>query len=182
MEYKTCKQCGESKSLDLFYRDSRSVSGRKSKCKSCQSVLHAEFHKRNKEKYQALGKIRRSTEEYREKHRIKILESYYRDKSGFFARNAKRKASKLKATPVWSDLVEIRNIYKLSVLMSNSSGLKYHVDHILPLQGKSVCGLHIPSNLRIIPQVDNLSKNNKFDADMHSETLYSQLSISLNGF
>ena len=68
--------------------------------------------------------------------------------------NAQRRAAKLKATPKWTDMEAIRAIYA-------KCPKGYHVDHILPLKGKNVCGLHIAGNLQILPATDNLRKSNK---------------------
>ena len=72
------------------------------------------------------------------------------------AREAKRRALKLNATPNWSDLNKIKEIY-----MNCPQG--HHVDHIIPLQGKNVSGLHIPINLQYLPATENLSKSNKWE-------------------
>lgn len=45
----------------------------------------------------------------------------------------------------------------------SSCGIKYHVDHEIPLRGKLVSGLHVPDNLRIIPAEDNMKKHNRFE-------------------
>ena len=68
---------------------------------------------------------------------------------------AKRKAAKLKATPPWADLEKIKEFY-------NNCPEGYHVDHIIPLQGERVRGLHILHNLQYLPAKENLSKGNKF--------------------
>jgi len=80
------------------------------------------------------------------------------------AKDAKRHAAKLKRTPPWLTQEhhdQITSIYAERVRLTQETGVVHHVDHILPLQGKNVCGLHVPWNLRVIPAEDNLRKSNK---------------------
>jgi 5-methylcytosine-specific restriction endonuclease McrA len=75
---------------------------------------------------------------------------------------ANRRAAKLQRTPVWLNKghqFEIDSIYELCSAY-RQVGFDYHVDHIVPLQGKSVSGLHVPWNLQIIHAKENLSKGN----------------------
>ncbi len=67
---------------------------------------------------------------------------------------ALRRAALLRATPPWADLGRIKQIY-----IECPPG--FHVDHIEPLRGTDVCGLHVESNLRIIPSAVNLKKGNR---------------------
>lgn len=81
------------------------------------------------------------------------------------ATTIKRRLSKIHRTPNW--LIEddhwiIKEIYDLASLRSKLTKIKWHVDHILPLQGKYVSGLHVPSNLQVIPSTLNICKANKF--------------------
>lgn len=83
--------------------------------------------------------------------------------------NARRRAVKLRATPKWltcEELKEIEDFYKKSKSLKLATGEEYHVDHIVPLQGKNVCGLHVPWNLQVIPAKENLSKSNKLQEDI----------------
>jgi len=79
---------------------------------------------------------------------------------------AKRRSAKLKRTPKWlnqDDLWMIDQIYELCSLRSKLTGILWHVDHVIPLQGKTVSGLHVPSNLRVILRSENLQKSNKLE-------------------
>ena len=72
------------------------------------------------------------------------------------AQEAKRRAAKLQRIVGWSELEKIKDFYKLC-----PPG--YHVDHIIPLQGKLVSGLHVLANLQYLPAKENCSKGNKFE-------------------
>jgi hypothetical protein len=81
------------------------------------------------------------------------------------AATIKRRLSKIHRTPNWlteDDHWLIKEIYDLASLRSKLTKIKWHVDHILPLQGKYISGLHVPSNLQVIPSTLNICKANKF--------------------
>jgi 5-methylcytosine-specific restriction endonuclease McrA len=79
------------------------------------------------------------------------------------AKAGRYRSSKLKATPPWLDEElnwMIDEIYQLSCLRTEMTGVGHHVDHIVPLQGEAVKGLHVPWNLQVITATDNLKKRN----------------------
>lgn len=78
-------------------------------------------------------------------------------------RDARRKRAKGLATPEWADLAKVKAFYKMAREISEMTGTKHHVDHIVPLRGANVCGLHNEFNLQILPADLNLSKSNKFE-------------------
>ena len=76
-----------------------------------------------------------------------------------------RRRKHREATPKWltkKEKAEIRQLYQIAIIMSKTTGEQYVVDHIVPLRGNDVCGLHVPWNLRVITQEENLKKSNKF--------------------
>ena len=96
---------------------------------------------------------------HREK-RIAEASKWARDNSGKVnARNSHRRAAFVKAIPCWltsSHYEEIQNFYLEAV----KKGLQ--VDHIIPINGKTVCGLHVPWNLQLLSQTENCSKGNRY--------------------
>lgn len=82
------------------------------------------------------------------------------------ARNARRHAAKMHATPVWANSFFIGEAYDLAVRRTALLGFQWEVDHIVPLRSPLVCGLHAENNLRIIPAVDNQIKGNRHWPDM----------------
>jgi len=105
---------------------------------------------------------------YREKHREKIAERSRKygalNKDKVNSLKAKRRARKLNATPKWLtvyDFIQIQELYEIAQAFKLYTGQEYHVDHIIPLQGKDICGLHVPWNLQVILASENLRKSNK---------------------
>ena len=143
----------------------------------------AEYQKawteKNKEKVEAQRKERyqknrehllQQKKEYYQKNKESILEykSTYQkvNRHKKNATEAKRHSAKLQRTPPWlseDQEAEIESFYWLSKDLSRVTGEKYNVDHIVPLQGENVCGLHVPWNLQVLPSDVNISKGNKFD-------------------
>jgi hypothetical protein len=80
-------------------------------------------------------------------------------KSFVAAKGAARRSAKLQRTPPWADLQRIKQIYSLA----RQSGMV--VDHIIPLQGRLVSGLHVPENLQIMSALDNMKKGNQFNIE-----------------
>lgn len=80
-----------------------------------------------------------------------------------------RRARLLSACPTWVDLQDIHKLYELRRQLTIDSGVLHHVDHIIPLRGKNVCGLHVPWNLRVIPAADNFRKGARLDGELLEE-------------
>lgn len=78
--------------------------------------------------------------------------------------SAKNRAKRISRVPKWltpEHKKEIAQIYKKAKDMEKETGIGYHVDHIVPLIGKNVCGLHVPWNLQILEASENYRKSNK---------------------
>ena len=78
-----------------------------------------------------------------------------------------RRRKHREATPPWltrKQKSEIRQLYQIAITMTQTTGEQYVVDHIVPLRSHEVCGLHVPWNLRVITQEENLKKSNKLVA------------------
>lgn len=72
-----------------------------------------------------------------------------------------QKAAVRVATPQWVDRRAIEVVYIAAARITAESGIQHHVDHIVPLRGENVCGLHVPWNLQPLPAKANLQKGNR---------------------
>lgn len=157
---KPCSACGLSLPLSSYYLEKGKPRGR---CKTCHKAVaySTRVPGANNEylrEYRKTNPVPAEVEQAR--HRAK----YEANKSYYVAKEARRRAHKLKATPSWVDKEHLRMIYELREAVSNFTGIIHHVDHEVPLKGKNVSGLHVPWNLRVIPAVENLSKGNRLVA------------------
>ncbi len=120
----------------------------------------ASYRQREKE---AISKRQR---EYRQNNRELFRQKEREDRNKrperYRAKYASRRVRKLQATAPWADNKTIATFYTRAAELEGSTGVKWHVDHIDPLQGHLVCGLHVAENLQVLPASINCSKNNSF--------------------
>lgn len=107
-----------------------------------------------------------SSKEWKAKNKDKIKEynrDYAQNNKGIMnAKTMKRHTAKLQRTPAWANLDAIKQFYIKASKMSEKLGEIFHVDHIVPLQGEIVSGLHVENNLQILTASDNIKKSNNF--------------------
>lgn len=185
--YKTCNICHSSKTLDEFYNSKATKDGKTYKCKDCTKSYSSKYKKDNAEATKRYSKAyqkkhyqenredrllwqkeyRERNLEFRREYDREHSKAYYEEnKSRFIEKGARRRASSIQATPPWVDEIHkerLRSIYKTCRNVSRSSGKPHHVDHIVPLKGENICGLHVWWNLRIVPAEINLSKGNRLE-------------------
>lgn len=102
----------------------------------------------------------------------KYLAEYPAKREQFIARARKRQAAEIKATTNWNpefDQLVFEEAYSLCALRKSLTGHSWHVDHIMPLRGKTVCGLHSYTNIAVIQASINRAKSNKHWPDMPTE-------------
>ena len=149
---KTCNVCNEELPVSLFSmkkrtrKDGSSYKQISSMCKKCKNIKNAE--------YRASPKGKTTVKTYRQSPEGKAKAK---------REAALRKKRNKKATPKWltkEHKQQIVNMYELMRDCRAVTGEDYHVDHIVPLRGKNICGLHVPWNLQVLPAYVNINKSN----------------------
>ena len=164
---KVCGSCKELKETTEFHKSSDRKDGLAWQCKPCkkesarQSYLRNRdiiqeriraYYQKNKEQIKAYSK--QYAKDNIEKARISHAKKEGR-------RRFLKQATQLHGNQELNDLV-FQEAYEIASLRSESTGVKHHVDHIIPLQGKEVCGFHVWNNIQVLPYYENCSKSNKF--------------------
>ena len=158
---KPCSKCGEVKDESQFAKNKQQKSGLHPCCKTCRNAEYKARYPKDRER------LLKKNAEWRANNHERQLElqrqHYYRNKPHYTAKVVERQAHVKRATPSWltkKDRESIRREYDLAALLSEATGYSWHVDHIVPLRGHNVSGLHVPNNLRATPWFKNLEKGN----------------------
>lgn len=111
----------------------------------CSAIRVNNWRALNRERVREYDRIYQKSSDgwakrYPEKHKEKV---------------SRRRSAELKRIPSWANLTLIKEVYR-------NCPKGYEVDHIIPLQGKNVSGLHVHTNLQYLTIADNRSKGNKF--------------------
>lgn len=123
-------------------------------CCICSNLDQQRYYRENPDKYKNMTVNYRNREENKDKVR-KIQRDYYSRNSDKIRAEAKTiRGLRALRVPGWANFNKIKDIY-------NKCPVGYEVDHILPLQGKTVSGLHVHNNLQYLPISENRSKHNK---------------------
>lgn len=145
---KKCCRCNQNKTLDSFHRTKRNPDGLQYYCIACNKKAAKLWYKNYKKSH---------------KIRVKLWTKKNSDKN--CAKAVKYKVSKLNRTPKWltsKQISLIQKFYTKAAKLTKQTGISHEVDHIVPLQGKNVSGLHVPWNLRVITAIKNRKKKNSF--------------------
>jgi hypothetical protein len=143
-----------------YAKDSSKQAEYRKKTAAKQAEYHAAYRQQN---------AAQLAEAKRQYHQARKDEIEYRAQRQALV--AIRRATQRKAMPSWADKRRIAEIYKRAAEL-RSLGVDVHVDHIIPLQGKNVCGLHVHYNLQIILATDNHRKLNKLLPDVAPTALH----------
>lgn len=175
---KHCPHCTQVKPFEAFYASSTHKSGYASWCKECETERNKAKYEQRKEAHAVKAKEWRDANKDSQAIRVKAwreanpeqTKHIYRDwaqrnKDKVNAKWMQRDASKKCRTPQWlneDDLWAMEQAYDIAAKRKSQFGVDWHVDHVVPLQGKTVSGLHVPWNLQVIPALANRQKSNHF--------------------
>lgn len=175
---KICSCCKDEKPRDQFNKESSRKDGLQRYCKECVRKKSAERYAakkddllsysrdwHNKNRDSVLSRKKRNYDANPEKDRTRAL-LWRHEHVGYANHRGRLLQISPEAIPRWASLENIDEIYEVAARLSSATGIKYHVDHVVPLRGKTVCGLHCEANLQLLTHSENSSKGNRHWPDM----------------
>lgn len=159
---KTCGKCGDRKLFTEFHKEKRGAFGLRSDCAVCcsrQRSAHARAkRKENPEEVRRLA---------RDRSRLAYAENRHGKREYVKAVVAARRVAGRRIPP-WTNWQELRAVYEGAARLSTEA-TQLQVDHIYPVNGKTVCGLNCPANLQLLERSLNQSKGNKMPSGLLDE-------------
>jgi len=159
---KTCTHCNATKQVTEFYNKKDTKDGKMKHCKTCDKKKTA-LYRDNKERREKARQLTAKWNKENYERKLQMDRDYRRnnrDKANYW--ESVRHSDKLKRTVKWADKEAIKQKYLESQRLTKELGIPHHVDHIIPLRGKLVSGLHVEYNLQVIPAKQNLIKSNTY--------------------
>jgi len=159
---KKCYHCKKTKPLGDYYKNKTRSDGLQSHCKVCHKIRKKSHYENNKDLYYENNVTWVANNPDKVKAKAKRHRQSPDGYAYYNSRNALQRSIKQNATPDWVDKEDLKGMYTLAKRLENLCGVSYHVDHIVPLNGENICGLHVPWNLQILEAKMNLSKGNSY--------------------
>lgn len=159
---KSCTKCLNQKDYSLFHKDKSKKDGFRNICKECATKQITAWQ-------QTSEKYRDTYKEYYKKNKDKCLSWKNSNKDKVRATKAAYRSNRQQRQPTWLTKEQKEQILEFYTVAKEFESIflrKQEVDHIVPLKGKTVSGLHVPWNLRIITAEENLTKRNKWDWEL----------------
>ena len=137
------------------------------RCGVCAKTYRQQYYQQHKELYIARAMTNYADNTEKRKAQVQHWRRTSLKAPGVKARSKiRRRVAEKQAFPKWANKEIIDLIYQQADDLTTTTGTRYSVDHIVPLRGKLVSGLHVEHNLRVLPLTENVSKTNKFDVSM----------------
>lgn len=161
-DFKICNDCLINKDTIFFNKDSRSKDKLSYYCKDCRSKNRKSEREKTSQynkKYKIANKVENSIR--KRKWYLNNIEGQRNYAKEYANKNRKNRAYYQLKRKICIKRATVGNFDKIikDIYLNRPEG--YHVDHMIPLQGKNVCGLHVPWNLQYLTEEDNLRKGNK---------------------
>ena len=181
---KQCTNCHMKKEAANFHKDKSKKDGLHPQCKTCWKLRKQDYYAKNKLKIMQTQRtyIAKNRDAVLASSKVRAKRNYWLDPDKARARvlsyvadnplkntlrRAANRAALLNATPPWFDAHQVQNVYELAQEF-RAAGIKVHVDHIVPLKGRTVCGLHVFQNLRVCLADVNIRKSNNFEGGWYA--------------
>ena len=172
--HKKCGSCKTTKETTEFSKASGRYDGLQSHCKDCRSTRRKKDYLKNKEHELELVKAWAKDNPDAVKSKARKYAQSDKGSAYYNSRSSERRSNKKDATPKWLTDAHrdgMKSLYLLAKKLEKLCNVKYHVDHIVPLNGTDVSGLHTPWNLQIMEASLNIRKSNKHDPKDNSRGL-----------